>query len=581
MQITPSIHILSDETVRRIAAGEVIERPYSIVKELMENAVDAFATIIEVSVTEGGMGEIKVVDNGIGFTPQDLPLSVVKNATSKITTDHDLLSIQTNGFRGEALSSISSVSKFAIITKSKTYQEGLELRADGNTSPEIKPAASKDGTTVIVKDLFFNVPARKKFLKSKTTEFSHIEKTCKKIALAHPEIHIVLKKEHQVVLNLPTCSSYQERIAQLYQKNITDSLIAFTSQKGPISVHGFASNAKNTLHRPSEIWIFVNNRWVSDRALTKAIYEGYRTTLLENKYPYVFLFITMPPDLFDVNVHPTKSEVRFVDTQTLFQMIQEAISSNLKGTLANHRFVFQPKTMSFAPTQRELTKIQAPSQLSRPSYLTYEPKEQSVETTTNTTLGYFGSLSFLTVLDGTYIVCNNSNELVLIDQHAAHERVLFEKYQTQYKTTKKLSQQTLIPVTITLSPSQIESLQSISEQLDTLGIVYEIFGEDEILIRSIPELFSKENIETLIFELVEQIQKDELPTKAQDAIDHILSTMACHSAVRAHDRLSSHEIEKLLQDMDQLDLASYCPHGRPTFLTMGLSELEKLFQRKV
>lgn len=576
------IQVLSDNMVRKIAAGEVVERPYSIVKELMENAVDAFATTVEVSVASGGVDMISVKDDGVGFTSKDLPLSIVKNATSKIQDDDDLFNISTNGFRGEALSSISSVSQFEIITKSKKEDQGYSLSSKGGSEPSIKPSAARDGTMVIVKDLFFNVPARRKFLKSKNTEYAHIEKAFKKIALAHPEIHFILKKDEKTMLNLPTTQTIKNRIEQLYPKEVTQSLVAFEGSNGPVTLYGFGSNMQNNLSRPSEIWIFINGRWIQDRALTKAIHEGYRTALMEHKYPYAFIYINMPATMFDVNVHPTKSEVRFQDPQVLFRLIQQTIASTLQPNLAQNRPVFHARTYSYSPSPSELQKVSNPS-TQEPLYMPSSsvPEQAEQEVAPMQPIGFFSSLTYLSVLDGTYLICKNANELILIDQHAAHERVLFAQLKKQWNENQSLAQKTLIPVTLELNASQLDALHTVSQSLTEIGIEVEMFGEKEIIIRSVPTFLHESRLQEFIFEILEQVGRGEIPSHADDLIDHMLSTTACHSAVRAHDRLEVSEIQHLLTQMDQVDHASYCPHGRPSFVKMDLSDLEKIFKRKV
>ena len=287
MKTYQPIRVLSEQVTRKIAAGEVIERPSSIVKELMENSVDAFASTIHVSVTNGGISTILVEDNGIGIASQDIALTVEKNATSKITTDEDLTSLETFGFRGEALSSISAVSKFELQTKRKEDEVGSKLAVDGGSIQGIQPTGAKDGTRIEVSNLFFNTPARKKFLRSKTTEFSHIEKTFKKIALAHPEVQFSLHKDNQTVYQLNATEDDKERILQLYSSIPATSLVPFQTKSGGIQIHGFVSNTQETYSHAQEIWIFVNRRWISDRMLQKAVLEGYRTALMEHRYPHV------------------------------------------------------------------------------------------------------------------------------------------------------------------------------------------------------------------------------------------------------------------------------------------------------
>lgn len=567
------IQILSPDTVGKIAAGEVIERPASIVKELMENSIDAFATSIEVSVTGAGLENLRVKDDGIGISPKDLPLSIVKNATSKITSDQDLLTLQTNGFRGEALSSIACVSRFTITTKAQGFDLGYQLQCEGSQEPTIKPSASLDGTIIEVQDLFFNTPARKKFLKGKTTENTHIDKAFKKIALAHPHIQFTLIRDGKTVFQLSPTQSFLERIQQFYGTDACKSLQEFSHVQGPLRAYGFASNTHHNTNNPNEIWIFVNQRWIQDRALFKAVQQGYRGTLMENQYPFTFLYLDIPGHLLDVNVHPTKSEVRFQDQQTLFRLVQQAISASLSSTHAHHEIRFTPKPNHFTPTQTELQKVtkwigDSPLNLTNSISLTKER-------------GFFGQLTYLATLDGTYLICKNDHELILIDQHAAHERVRYEKLKKEFEEKKHLTQKKLIPLHISLEPQQLKALEKIKDFLFDMGLEWEYFGDQDILIHSIPNLLQEKDATKWLTHIIDQTTDN--PTNAwfEEKINHTLSSLACHSAVRAHDRLSHEEIIHLLDEMDEVSFSSYCPHGRPTFLKMNLENLEKLFRRTV
>lgn len=586
MHPTRSIHVLSDQTIRKIAAGEVIERPHSIVKELMENAVDAFATHVQVQVHKGGMEEICVIDDGVGLQQEDLPLTVVKNATSKITSDKDLFDIRTNGFRGEALSSISSVSRFEITSKHQNASDAFALKVEGGKPPVIKPAARQTGTTVVVKDLFFNVPARRKFLRTPNTEYGHILKTFKKTVLAHPQVRFTLQKDGKQVLDLASTETFLDRVAQLYSENITQALMPIDTAQGPIRILGLASNMRNELSKPSEIWLFVNQRWVQDRVLHKAVLEGYRSARLDQKFPHVFLYIDLPPSMFDINVHPTKSEVRFQDPQTLFRMISSSIQEALSQGLAHHHAGISLAKKTHHPTQREINKLfHSPAQDPSPA-----PKQALSENTPSSwnhvqehvateSQGFFSSLTYLTVLDGTFLVCKNESTLVLIDQHAAHERVLFEKFSRQWAASQKLSQQELIPLHIEFEPQDFEALQSVRDIMSPLGFDWEPFGASDVLVRAIPVWFDKQNIQGFLQQMAQEVSQGLMPTQDKDVSSHILSTLACHAAVRAHDRLLPIEIEKLFHDLDHLDVASYCPHGRPTFIELTLKDLDVLFQR--
>lgn len=573
---------LSETVIRKIAAGEVIDRPASIVKELMENAIDAMASRVDIEVREGGLKEITVTDNGIGLTLEDLPLVTVKNATSKIISDEDLLSIDSYGFRGEALASISAVSDFEMITMATDADTGYRLFVRGGSKPDITPIGTTVGTRVRVTDLFFNTPARKKFMRTSRTEFVHVEKTFKKIALAFPHIECNLSHQGKRIWHLPVCQTYRERIAQLYPETLAQHLFDFEASQGPISLQGVGSNMQENLGRPDEIWLFINQRWISDRRLQRAILEGYRSTLMERRFPYAFVFLTMPGHLFDVNVHPTKSEVRFSDPQVLFSMIAKSIGEALKPSVASHRPTLIKSTH---PSQAEINTLLTPPfgypveslttlstlQSPRPSYAHSSisgKREQTDNLTTISQKGFFAKLDYWSQLDGTYLICKNDQELILIDQHAAHERIRYEQLVNEYQKHATLSQQTLIPTQINLSPAQYEWAQEHMAVFAKLGFELEAFGDATFLLRAIPSMLSGSQAQRMFTDLLQEGITYGNGFAMQDFIDHALSTMACHSAVRAHDRLTSEEVNHLLQQMDAVDLTSYCPHGRPTFFAL-------------
>lgn len=590
MQQYNSIKILPEHVTRKIAAGEVIDRPASIVKELMENSIDAHATKIEVFVTNGGMSNIIVQDDGIGIASNDVVLTIEKNATSKIISDEDLLKLHTFGFRGEALSSISAVSKFELQTKRSVDQEGSVLKVDGDGKPIIEPTGTKNGTRIRISNLFFNTPARKKFLRSKTTEFAHIEKTFKKIVLAHPEISFTLYKDETVAHQLPAVATDLERIKQLYPDSMTSTLTPLENSRGEVKVHGFVSNSQATYSGAQEIWLFINRRWITDRALQKAVLEGYRTALMEHRYPMCFLYIDLPPDQFDVNVHPTKSEVKFEKPQELFNLLIQTVSTALRKEPARH-FVpqgtrpaseassdasdfrhmsptFKNTTFGFShtyspyPTQK--SPWAAPAQESKAPY---KPA------------GFFSGLECLGSLDHTYILCRSSDSLFIIDQHAAHERVLFDQFKKAW-TNKKAPQQTLlIPLTLELSVAQFESVLEKKEILTSIGFELEEFGDKTWIVRSIPSGVKEKDAHQILLDFIEDSLTETKSKTFNDRQDHTLSTMACHAAVRAHDALNMDEIRHLLSRMDEVDLSSYCPHGRPTFLKLDPQTLEILFKR--
>ena len=588
-----SIRVLPDHVTRKIAVGEVIDRPASIVKELMENSIDAHATRIEVFITNGGMSTIIVQDNGIGIARNDMLLTVEKNATSKIMTDEDLTRLDTFGFRGEALSSISAVSKFELSSKRKEDFEGSLLKVDDQGRPMVEPSGSKDGTRIHISNLFFNTPARKKFLRSKTTEFAHIEKTFKKIALAHPEVSFTLYKDEVVAHQLPAVATDLERISQLYPSSMTSTLMPLEISRSENKIHGFVSNSQTSFSGAQEIWLFINRRWITDRALQRAVLEGYRTALMEHRYPMAFLYIDMPADQFDVNVHPTKAEVRFAKPQDLFNQIIQGISAALRQEPARH-YVEPLQSSAFnrntsfsfthAPTPYPTyTSSWTPAKESTPNYSNqgthFDPRTSNDAHGLRGMSPFFSQLECLGTLDHTYILCRNSDSLYIIDQHAAHERVLFDQFKNSSDKSKAQQQNLLIPLTLELSSAQFESVEAQQAILQEIGFDLEIFGNSTFIVRAIPSGMKEKHAHQVLLDFIEDSLTETKSKTFQDHRDHVLSTMACHAAVRAHDSLTSNEIQHLLSRMDEVDLSSYCPHGRPTFLELSKETLEILFKR--
>jgi DNA mismatch repair protein MutL len=569
-----SIKILPDHVTRKIAAGEVIDRPASIVKELLENSIDAHATKIEVFVTNGGMSSIIVQDNGIGIAQTDIALTIEKNATSKIISDEDLTRLDTFGFRGEALSSISAVSKFQLQTKRKEDHEGSVLKVDDKGRAVIEPTGTKDGTRIQISNLFFNTPARKKFLRSKTTEFGHIEKTFKKIALAHPEISFSLYKDEAVSFQLPSVATDLERIQQLYPTSMSDSLTPLNINRDGITIHGFVSNSQTSFSGAQEIWLFINRRWITDRALQRAVLEGYRTALMEHRYPMAFVYIDMPPDKFDVNVHPTKSEVRFERPQDLFNLLVQGISAGLRKEPARH-YVSPLSTPAFSKsTTFGFAQSYSPYPIHKSPWAPAQETPQSYNAQ-----GFFSQLECLGSLDHTYILCRSEDSLFIIDQHAAHERVLFDQFKKSFENKKPVQQNLLIPLTLQLSPAQFECVRTQQNLLKEIGFDLDEFGDNAWIFRSIPSGLKEKHAQQILLDFIDDALNENKSKTFSDHQDHVLSTMACHAAVRAHDVLNGDEIRHLLTRMDEVDLSSYCPHGRPTFLKLSKENLEVLFKR--
>ncbi|MEZ4704695.1 MAG: DNA mismatch repair endonuclease MutL [Bdellovibrionota bacterium] len=585
------ITLLDDTVVAKIAAGEVIERPSSIVKELIENSIDAFSSKIEISVAEGGMELIQIIDDGMGIPESELPLALEKNCTSKIIHEKDLFDLHTLGFRGEALASIASVSHIEIASRALHAQRSMKISAQGGKHQVVSPSTLAKGTMIRVQHLFYNTPARKKFLRSAHTEFAHIEKTIRKLALSHPHIAFSFDREGEMVFQLSACEGYKERIAQLYPKDIHSSLIPIAASTEGMSVHGFVSNSKVSFGTGKEMWMFINGRSIQDKALTKAVMEGYRTALMEHRFPMAFLFLDVDPQQIDVNVHPTKSEVRFSSPQLPFQLIAKSIAEKLKKPYPLHQGVLSstPSASMYATPRQEAfatsATLREPSPFSLPAteWQTFrEPSADPQQTPVSKgfTDGFFSSLRFLGHIDHTFLVMSNDEKLVLIDQHAAHERIQFEHLKHLHGSAGKHTQHLLTPIACELSVPQMEALQHTQDFLQDLGFVVEAVDGQSAWIRSVPQLLGNQNPTQVVMDVLDQYLEEPNISAWENRLDQMFSTMACHSAVRAHDVLTSQEISYLLEQMDRVDLTSYCPHGRPTFIELGVHELEKAFKRK-
>jgi DNA mismatch repair protein MutL len=560
MKIRP-IAVLSDSVVEKIAAGEVIERPASIIKELLENSIDAGAHCIEIRLTEGGKNAISVTDDGVGIPAYEMSLALKAHATSKISAFEDLTRVRTFGFRGEALASIAAVSKLDLLSRTHDSDMGIRVRSEGGRIFSNEPYGMPAGTTVSVTQLFFNTPARRKFLRSAGTELGHIDRVIRSAALALLDQEFYLENDGEIALHLPRAGELGQRLTQLYGREVSEKCVPFEGTDGPLQVLGYVSNSHQSYGKPQEIWFYVNDRPVKDRMLQAALMEGYRSALMERRYPLAVVHLTVPTDMVDVNVHPTKTEVRFTDTQPVFRLLSKAVAASLRDTV--------PVMVSpdFTPIPEPLAAdgggLLAIAQTAPMPYLAEEMAK-----------GPFSQLQHLGTLDQTYLLFQGPQSFVVIDQHAAHERVLFEQLSDSFQLNSPRSQRLLLPMTFEVTREQESKLTELEGALIKFGFEIEPFGDKTKVIRAVPEILGTHDPRPLLSDLLNE------ETAWQDRIDELTSRIACHSAVRAHDRLGSNEISNLLEQMDRVDLASNCPHGRPTFLRFTIGDFERLFRRK-
>ncbi len=625
------IRQLDEATANQIAAGEVVERPASVVKELLENALDAEATRISLEVEEGGIERILIVDDGHGMPPEDARLSLERHATSKIRSADDLLRIQTMGFRGEALPSIASVSRFTLTTRPPDRDDAVRLVVEGGHLRSESSAGAAVGTTVEVADLFFNVPARKKFLKRPATELGHISDAVVRLALARPSVAFRLKHGPKVLLDVPpaTEADPKGRLGRILGRKVADALHAIPQgSEGPIRVTGYVAEPGLSERTTRGQYVFVNGRFVRDRTIQHAIQEGYRTLMEKGRYPTVVLWLELDPSTFDVNVHPQKTEVRFVRTSD----VHRAVTAALRRTLLDQPWLRSGQyavavARTGAATVRDAgdkglgsyvgasrvpvppppaargegvvgSVIPSPARFdpvggtgggrtpppSRVTSSAPEPRPALFETQRApagrpTATRRFGGLEPVGQVLGTYLVCQGQGEMVVIDQHAAHERIAFQRMRTQRQQARVATQPLLMPIPLELNDAQAETARAHDDKLAELGFELAPFGGQTWLVKATPVELKGADVERLVRDLLDELETFEQTTPYEDQVDALLSCAACHSVVRAGDRLSNQEIRALLQQMDEIDFGAFCPHGRPVFIQWTSADLARLFHR--
>jgi len=566
----------------RIAAGEVVERPASVVKELLENSIDARATEITVSIEKSGTSMIRVTDDGEGISPEDLPLALERHATSKLRSDEDLFRISTLGFRGEALPSIASVSRFEITSRPAGYDSAYRLRVDGEGKLLAKVAAAATGTMIELKDLFYNVPARRKFLKSLPTEFSHICDIVNRLALAYPEIHFRLEHNGKTLIDFVAVRELRERLYQVLGRELADCLRPFEYRQGVLSVSGYLSSAPTTFPNSRHLMTFVNHRYVRDKILTHAVLHGYETLLMKGQYPAVVLLLDIPFDEVDVNVHPAKYEVRFRRQSDVHEAVGRAIRDALKSEAQ------QPSGRSFAPwpqySSADMEGVlpyassaftSSESFVSEPSREVFVLPKQSGQLHP----GFFSSLNVLGQILGCYLICSSAQGLALIDQHAAHERVAFERLRKQMRANAVERQTLLLHQTVELSAGEMMLLEKQLDVLERYGFTLEPFGPNSYAIIAVPALLPEGDYRPVVLQMVAELAEIDKSEKLGQHLEERLATIACHSVIRANRQLEIHEMRALLRDLDETDFATQCPHGRPVLLEFSREELERMFKR--
>ncbi len=590
----PRIRQLPTLVINQIAAGEVIERPASVVKELLENSVDAGATSIEIDVEQGGADLIRIVDDGHGIAPDDLPMALSSHATSKLSSADDLFSIATFGFRGEALASIGGVAHVLLQSRPNDLSSGACVECKGSELTAVRPWNGSPGTRIEVRQLFFNTPVRRKFLRTASTEIGHIGETVTRLALAHarvgdkPGLRLILRHNGRVVHDIPSSATLLDRVRHFFGPEVAARLYEIPHTGGPVALSGLIADPESDRGNARTQYLFVNGRWIRDRSLGHAIQEAYRGLLMTGRYAIAYLFLTMPPDTVDVNVHPTKSEVRFRNAQGLHHLIFTSLRTRLRQ--ANLTPKLQAPPMAFEPTASYVPSPTSPLPSRPPLSLIPRAEEMPIPqpmaelhpmTPTMPTLFQTAlrAESRSLQLYDAYLVVETDEGMLVIDQHALHERILFEQFRNRIASGTLQSQALLIPEPIDLPGEAAGRLLEQRGALADLGMGIEDFGGGTVLLTRYPLLLGKRSPREALLAVVEHLtNQDQMPAR-EVLFDHLLSLMACHSAVRAGDRLGPEMVSELLAQRHLADDHHHCPHGRPTALLFTKHDLERQFRR--
>jgi len=588
------IVLLPEDLINKIAAGEVIERPASVIKELVENSLDAGATKILVELEESGKRRIKIIDNGEGMSPEDAEKSILRHATSKIRSVDDLFSIKTLGFRGEALASIAAVSKLSLITKQKNVLEGFSLQIEGGNILSRNIVGTEQGTTLDVQDIFFNTPARKKFLKTDAVELKHCADVITHYALANPAVTFKLTHDNNILLHSPALNDSRSTIASIYGVQTAKELLEVKYQDDKIKINGFISKPYHVRNDKNQQVLFVNGRWIKNADVTNAVYEGYHSTLFVNKHPVFVLHLQLDPETIDVNVHPQKQEIKIEQKEQVAAAVavavREALQSNKLmptvdvnteqqitfGTPISRKEVKASVKYPFEPSAQTVFAVEEAAAM-------YDSAEANVpviiEQFKSTELVHekLPSMKLFGQVHKTYFLAETEGGLFYIDQHAAHERVMYESLLNQFLHGKVEVQQLLQGEVLDVSVAEKILLEEKKEELKKLGFDLEYFGGNAFAVKTIPLVFGKVKISELLHDILSMLEnKKSILEKKEE----ILTRMACRAAVMAGDMVTIPQMEKILRELSKTELPYTCPHGRPTLMKVTIDELEKKFRRK-
>ncbi len=559
------INVLSEKTVNQIAAGEVIERPASVVKELVENSLDAGADEISVEVEDGGKKRIKVKDNGCGMSREDVELAFKKHATSKIQDIEDLDDLNSLGFRGEALPSIAAVSKMTAITKTEDQLEGTKIVLKGGEIESVEEIGCAVGTSIEVKDLFYNTPARKKYLKKTNTELSHVSEVVTRNAIANPKVEFSLEHNGKELTFVPRSSSMLENIKSIYGVEVAKRMIEVEEGFDDLSVKGYVSKPEISRSNRKHIFTYVNSRYVKNNVLKDGIVDGFETLLKKGRYPLAFLDIKIDPSKIDVNVHPTKTKIRFLEAERIRKKIAGAVNDALL-----EEDLVPEKTAGEEKSTPKSSERSEPTEKGKQSRLEMD-EEREVKGSK------LSHMSVVGIVKDSYIVVETPSGLAVVDQHAAHERINYEDLKKKAKDEID-SQKLVTPKTVELKPKEAALLRANEELLEKLGFEIDHFGKTTFRLRGVPVIFGEVQEKEILHSVLDELS-DKRNTSLEERQEEMIKYMACHDSVTAGDRLSITSARKLLERLGRVENPYTCPHGRPTIVSFSETEIEKWFKR--
>lgn len=602
------IRQLDQQLSNQIAAGEVIERPASVVKELVENAIDAGSTHITIDIERGGQDLIRIRDNGCGIYPDELGLALQRHATSKISSFDDLERVGSLGFRGEALASISAVARVKLTSAVTNAESGYQLSCDGGVFGDVAPAAHPQGTTIEVKDLFFNTPARRKFLRSERTEFKHIETIVQRLCLSQFNVGFTLRHNEKVIINAPAATQQagrEKRVREVMGAAFMDAAVGIEFEAAGLKVSGWIAAPGFNRSQADLQFFYINHRFVRDKLLMHAARLAYQDVLFNGRHPAYILCLDCDPAIVDVNVHPTKHEVRFRDSRTVHDFVFRALQDAIRQVKVSHQptaqveevsapedaLVSPPRQYQHIPSAHSSRPVlsQPQSAMRSPSQLTEQLPLQAGDVSAvieaqepaSTQSGMSPPLgTAIAQLHDIYILAQNEKGLIVVDMHAAHERILYERLKHQLAEASLSSEPLLVPISVSLNKTEMAAWEADQSALLAAGVVVEQMSETSLVIREVPSILKKKDVAQLVRDVIaDWIANHGKSRRLQESVNHVLATVACHSAVRAHHRLTIPEMNQLLRDMESTENSGCCNHGRPTWTQLSMKALDQLFLR--